>query len=227
MSSSRSLGTRHPGNMLPPPPEIRSKAEREDAACSQLVTRIVGGISLVMGMLLLAVGTILLSQPCCGDHFSYDEEEWNKECGVGGEDTIFASDSKSTCYHRNIGVLICYLFAILGFGIGATIIILGECMYNVNDEAEEEKLEQYIKYMRSREIEMIQEEKYRKKLEKQARSETRTEMSDRERTERLDIGRRYNETPSDRQLNAMYGTRQPQVVQSNPYVYGQARPYAV
>merc|ERR1712070_1186252 len=141
-----------------------------------------------MGLLLLAIGTIIFAQPCCGDHFSYNEERWNKECRIdeGETDDMYTSEtSTGSCYHRNIGVGICYLISILGFGIGLTVILIGECMFSINHEKEEQNLEEYIRYMRQREIGMVEEEKYR-------RHETRTEISELERTERLDIGRRYS-----------------------------------
>merc|ERR1711998_114988 len=149
---------------------------------------------------------------------------------------FFSSDSNGShsCYHRNITALVTVLFAILLLGGGFTIVLIGECVYDVNEEKDEQKLENFARYMKAREQEMQQMEKQQRREEKLARSEAaRSEMSDRERTERLNNMRRYSignpQTPSDRHVEAMYGQRahQPQVVQSHPYVYGNSRPYAV
>lgn len=216
-----------------------SKAEKNDYQCSQLATRIVGSVSLFVSLLLFAVASIIVSTSCCGDHTKYDESEWEKQCGTGIEDNDDLSGFQGeggnhSCYHRNIAALVTGLFAILLLGVGATIVLVGECMFSVDEESQEDKLENYARYVKARDLEMRQLEKQQKKEERLARSEARSEISDLERTARINNMRRYSignpQTPSDRQLDAMYGERrayQPQVVQSNPYVYGNSRPYAV
>lgn len=217
------------------PVQLTSRSDRSDNTCTQLTTRLIGGVSLFIGLLLVLISVIIFSTPCCGDHWEYDEALYKDggECstGTGAEGFLGTDNSSSSCYYRNISALISGLFAIMLLGVGFTVVCIGECLFDVNEEKEEEKLESYIRALKGQDMERRRDDALRKKIEKENRIEM-SSVSDRERTVRLDIGRRYSignaQTPSVRHVDAYYTQEnRPQVVHSHPYVYGNSKPYAV
>merc|ERR1711939_525958 len=99
--------------------------------------------SLFIALLLLAVAVIIVSTPCCGDNWSYDENSWKEKCQELSNNTIFENNESHSCYHRNISALVTGLFSLLLMIIGTIVIICGECLYDVTEEKEDEALANY------------------------------------------------------------------------------------
>lgn len=243
MSRAHRQETRMVGQPVMYPGPLPSKSDKADNACNQLATRIIGTISLFVGLLLFMVSCIIISSPCCGDNWKYDSDEWEEECQTeGSDDEFFAGNSGThSCYHRNISAIVTGIFSLLLLGVGTTVLIVGECMYDVNEEDEEEKLANMARYMKAKELELQRIEREDRRYEREERREQRRidkasdrsmiDSSDVERSHRINNMRRYSvgspQTPSDRQLYAYQRDERPQVVQSHPYVYGNSRPYQV
>jgi len=222
------------------PGPLPSRVNKADNQCNQLATRIIGSISLFLGLLLFMVACIIISTPCCGDNWKYDADEWEEECKAQTNDGEFfeGRSGNHSCYHRNIAAIVCFLFSLLVIGVGTTVLIVGECMYDVDEEEEERKLAEMARYMKARELELQRIEREDRRLDREERREQRriekasaVDSSDIERSYRLNNMRRYSvgspQTPSDRHVAAYERDERPRVVQSHPYVYGNSRPYQV
>lgn len=229
----------------------RTKRESEDIACKQLFTRVVGGVSVFVSVVFLIVSVILMSMDCCGKHFSYDEDEWEKQCkgkiDKAAEDKIpFGTDrpededednvSATSCYHRNIVIFVSVGFMVLTMFLGCLFITVGECMYDVNRDKDEDHVNGVASELKWLEMQQMEEdaaieaeareaEEYERELaEREARIERN--FSERERMPRANsIGSPM--TPSSGHLIRAHNNAAPSVVASvpAPYVVGNARPY--
>jgi len=185
----------------------------------------------LFGVLLMVVTAVILSTPCCGSNF-HDDSNADSCARITDDSAIQNKDeSRNACYHRNIVAVVTAVFALIMLGFGTVIIVVGEFMYDVNEDREEEKVQKFANHMRLLQMQQEEEARLDKIEAKEMRREERAyrreqreleKMSNRsidlERTRRMDLSRRYSignpQTPSDRM-----------VVASNPYVYGQAQPY--
>lgn len=210
---------------------LPSSVDRADNSCNQLCTRATGAILALFGVLLMVVTAVVLSTPCCGSNFKDDSN--SDVCAKITDDSPIQNqgEDRNACYHRNIVACVTAVFALILLGFGTVVITVGEFMYDVNDDREEEKVQKFANHMRLLQMQQQEEARLDKIEAKEMRREERAyrreqreleKMSNRsmdlERTRRMDLSRRYSignpQTPSDRM-----------VVASSPYVIGQAQPY--
>merc|ERR550514_14426 len=223
----------------------RSKREAEDTACKQLFTRVTGGVSIFVAFVLMIVSVILMSMDCCGDHFSYDEKEWERQCKgkvdkaaedgfekLGGtdrkEDEEEAGGASATsCYHRNIVIFVTVGFLVFLLFVGIMTIIIGECMYDVNRDRDEDHVVGVASHMKWLEMQQLEEEREQAAYEReQAEYERELEEMRMQNSFSAERMPRANSIGSPMTPSQAHLQRQPTVVASvpAPYVVGNARP---
>lgn len=216
--------------------EVRTRTVQEESMCNQLFMRILGGLSLTMGFFLLIVSVVIMSTPCCGDQWSYDEEKFLEECrSIVDRNLPEALQDNSaveqrSCYSRNIYLMVSFSLTFLLMLVGLVIVLVGECAYSINEDKDEDKLNatarhlkwlemeqlerESIEKMRRREIEMMETAADEERREREAAEEEREYQRELDMMSgRSGRGRAYNSTPT------------PGVVASQPYLYGRAAPF--
>ncbi len=188
-------------------PAIQARAaqrDRESDMCSQLATRIIGGVSMFAALFMFVVAVIVTAQNCCGDHTKYNDASFKEECRTETDklaDRLPGDDDDSTerqsCYKRNVNTLIILSFAMYLLIVGVVVVVCGECMYSTEgaESREETRIEDLAGALKAQEIERRLQEREERRDERMELRELRDERRELREVERLEATKPKQRSP--------------------------------
>jgi len=187
------------------------RAEKRDVqenSFSMLVSRLIGGFSMMMALLLTVVAAIVWSVQCCGDHAEYDDNEWNGQCKTPLERENGTEAGAVSCYHRNVWILVLFSFAVYLFIVGLTLMIAAQCLYGTAraEARQEAELEDLAAAVKQKNIEDRIVERDETRVLREERSAARAAAVD-ERRERTRAAQRAEIERAEAQRSPYGGAR--------------------
>jgi len=199
-----------------------------------------------MGFFLLIVSVVIMSTPCCGDQWEYNQEKFLQECRSIVDRNlpeVLQDDSaveQRSCYSRNIYLMVSFSLTFLLMLVGTIVIVIGECAYSINEDKDEDKLTSTARHLKWLEMEHMERADMEKQRAKEMDSMEAAAVEEEERREREiqarveeEIAARSEDREYRRELDLQSGRgraynstpERPAVVASQPYLYGRAAPF--